>query len=413
MKRFFNAINRSVVAVLVFALALTACGFEDSWSPYTSQATLRERLISFNATTISGETVGDPSLTWSLQVEEGADFCTPLTRSGLVQQPFSLKFPKYDGANLRTAVVKITFSDGYTNTFTVRQLAKTENPDYDRVWGEQPEEKEGSSLVHKTYYTTLMTGEYVRNYSVCYDTKKLVSHWVAYPLHSTYMQRGSYKAKNTNGRTDAWAFDDAVCEYVSSGYRVVRYNYTDPVIPQTKQWPATSTYGGGYARGHILPSASRYNTFNTNAQTFYSTNIMPQNYDFNGGSWVTIESKVRGWVVPDTLFVVTGTLFEGSTRTLSKGDYTVTVPSHAYKLLLRTKKGNTKKYIIDITSADELQCIAFLYENNKSSEYDTPQQAATTVAEIERRTGFKFFRNLNPAIADKVKSQKNLKDWGL
>ncbi len=413
IKKFFKSINCGIVAALMSIFAFTACEFEDEWSPYKSYASLRESLITYHATTITGETMGDPVLTYTLQVVEGANFCTAKTKTGFVGQPFSIEFSRNE-SNERVAKIKIAFSDGYTNTFIVRQLAKTENPDYDHTWGEQPYQKEGVSLVHKTYYTTLMTGEYVRNYSICYDTDKLVSHWVAYPLHSVYMQRGTYKAKSNNGRTDAWAFDDAVCEYSENGgYRVVRYDYTDPVIPQSEQWQATSTYGSGYARGHILPSASRYNTFNTNAQTFYSTNIMPQAYDFNGESWVTIENKVRGWKCADTLFVVTGTLFEGSLRTLSKNGRTTTVPSHAYKLLLRTKNGNTRKNIADITSADELQCIAFLYENDNSAEFDTPQQAATTVAEIERRSGFRFYRNLNSKIADEVKSQKNLADWGL
>ena len=34
-----------------------------------------------------------------------------------------------------------------------------------------------------------------------------------------------------------------------------------------------------------------------------------------------------------------------------------------------------------------------------------------SVKEIEELTGFKFFRNLDPAVADAVKSQKNLADW--
>ena len=407
-----GSINRSIRAMLVFVSTFTACEY-DEWSPYKSYASMRESLVSYHSTTITGETMGDPSFTWTLQVVAGADFCSSKTKAGFVGQQFLVDFLRNEGGE-RTAQIRITFSDGYTNTFTVRQLAKTDNPDYDHTWGEQPLQKEGASLVYKTYYTTLMDGRRVRNYSVCYDTQKLVSHWVAYPMHSVYVQRGTYKAKNSNGRTDAWAFDDAVCEYsANGGYRIVRYDYTDPVIPQSEQWQATSTYGSGYARGHILPSASRYNTFNTNAQTFYSTNIMPQDYDFNGESWVTIENKVRGWKCADTLFVVTGTLFEGSTRTLSKNGRTTTVPSHAYKLLLRTKNGNTRKNIADITSADELQCIAFVYKNEDSAQYDTPQDAATTVAEIERRSGFTFYRNLNPAIADEVKRQKNLTDWGL
>ena len=414
IKFMFKSINCGVLAVLMLAFAFTACEYDDEWSPYKSKAQLSGALLTYHPSSITGTTSGDPSYLWVLQVIQGGDFCSFVSQSGYVGNPFTIKLTANMGDVERRAVVRITFTDGYTNTFTIRQLPMTDNPTYDRPWAEQPAQKSGESLVYKTYYTQTTGGRRVRNYSICYDTEKLVSHWVAYPVHKMYMDRGNYKAKNSNGRTDAWAFDDAVCEYVSSSpyYKVLHYNYTSPVIPQEQQWYATSTYGSGYARGHMLPSATRYMTFNTNAQTFYSTNIMPQEYDFNGGSWSNLEGRVRGWACADTLFVVTGTLFEG-TRTLSKNGRTTLVPSHAYKLVLRTKSGNTGKNISDITSAEDLKCIAFLYENNASEVETTPADAATTVAEIERRSGFVFFRNLKSSISNEVKSQKNLSDWGL
>ena len=81
-------------------------------------------------------------------------------------------------------------------------------------------------------------------------------------------------------------------------------------------------------------------------------------------------------------------------------------------MLLRTKSGNTKKSISDIKSADELMCIGFIFENNGTGANTSLSSAATTVAEIERRSGFSFFRNLDPKIADEVKSQKNFSAWG-
>jgi endonuclease G len=88
------------------------------------------------------------------------------------------------------------------------------------------------------------------------------------------------------------------------------------------------------------------------------------------------------------------------------------VPSHCFKLLLRTKSGRTGKHIADITSADDLICIGFIFENNATGANTALSNAVVSVSEIERRSGFKFFRNLNPAIADKVKSQKNISEWG-
>ena len=242
----------------------------------------------------------------------------------------------------------------------------------------------------------------MRNYSVCYDTEKLVSHWVAYSVHNCYL--------GSSGRTDRWSFDDYYYTQSGSGY-TAKYIPTEPVIPQSQQWVMSSTYGGGYARGHILPSASRLNNYNTNAQTFYSTNIMPQEYDFNGGAWLQIENKVRDLRCPDTLYVVTGTLFERAMGTITKNGRTVTIPSHAYKLLLRTKSGRSGKHILEINSADELMCIGFIFSNDETGAKTSLSSAAVSVAEIERRSGFKFFRNLAPEIADEVKAQKNLKDW--
>ena len=426
IQTFFRGINRSVVAVLVLVLGLTACDYGE-WSPYKSNAEMNSLIVSAQTSTITGKTIGDPMLTWSLVVTDGNDFCTAVKKAGFVGSDFSLKFDANDNDYERIARATITFSDGYTKSFELRQLVMTENPDYDRAWAEQPAYKQGSSLVHKTYYTTLNDKRRVRNFSICYDLDKICSRWVAYPAHNVYTSGRDYQVGGTTaGRTNAWAFDDAVTQYAystnwSTAYEIVSTyrsdidaydTYTNPIIPQSKQADIrfNSGIGGGYARGHMLPSADRYNTWNTNAQTCYSTNIMAQNYDFNSASWGTLENKVRTKVCADTLFVVVGTLFE-SNKTVSKNGRTISVPSHCFKMLLRTKSGNSKKNISEIKSADELMCIGFIFENNATGASTSLSSAATTVAEIERRSGFSFYQNLDPSIADKVKSQCNFSQW--
>ena len=310
-----------------------------------------------------------------------------------------------------------------------------ENPEitdakYDRQWAEQPEKVENKHYIHKTYYSTLMDGQRVRNFSVCYDTVKMCSRWVAYPGHSVYRKWGSYQVgeNNNSGRTNAWAFDDAATQYAPNtdyncAYEIVsKYDSSkdaydtakEPIIPHRRQADIcyTNAFGWGWARGHMLPSSQRYNTWENNAQTCYATNIMVQQYDFNSGAWADVEALERNKNCSDTLYVVVGTLFEDS-KTISRFGRTIGVPTHCYKLLLRTKSGSTRKAISEITSADELICIGFLFENDESSKDVNISTVATSVAEIEKRAGFKFFRNLNPAIADKVKAQKNPSDWGM
>ncbi|MBR4969750.1 MAG: BACON domain-containing protein, partial [Alistipes sp.] len=154
IQTIFGGINRSMVTVLMLAFSLTAC-IESDWSPYKSKAEIYSTLLTSQASTVSGSTVGDPSLLWVLQVLQGKDFCSATIASGSVGQNFMLKFTANNTDSERVAKVRITFTDGYAAEFTIRQLAATDNMEYDRPWAEQPEYKEGVSLLHKTYYTTL------------------------------------------------------------------------------------------------------------------------------------------------------------------------------------------------------------------------------------------------------------------
>ena len=422
----FKGIHHSIIAVMVLALSFTSCNYEE-WSPYKSSASLSSTIVTYQTTILSGKTIGDPSYMWRAEVVSGSEFCSVVKSVGVVGEDFQIRFEMNNSDNERSAQVKIDFTDGYTKSFTIRQLVKTKHPDYDHAWGEQPAYSEGTSLLHKTYYTTLNDNRRVRNFSICYDTDKICSRWVAYPAHSIYTSGRDYEVGGTTaGRTNAWAFDDAVSKYKSSqnwstAYEIIsKYDssidtydtYTNPIIPQSKQANIVGTkgFGSGYARGHMLPSADRYNTWNTNAQTCYATNIMVQDYNFNSASWGTLENKVRTKVCPDTLFVVVGTLFEKSTK-INKYNRTISVPSHCFKMLLRTKTGNSKKNIADIKSADELMCIGFIFENNATGANTSLKDAAVPVSEIESRSGFSFYRNLDPEIADKVKQQCNFSEW--
>ncbi|MBE6175013.1 MAG: hypothetical protein E7147_05670 [Rikenellaceae bacterium] len=397
-----KSINCSIVAMLMLTLTLCSCN-DEPWKPtLPSKAVLSETTISSEATTLIGTTSGEKDLRWVAAVITGYNFCSLKEQSGSVGTPFTLVFEENTTEADRTAEVQIRFTDGFDKTFTIKQLATTEYPNYDRAWGEQPHYTSGAQLLHKTYFTKDRSGKSIRNYSICYDTEKLVSLWVAYPVHSCF--NGSI------GRTDAWSFDDYYYYNNSNG----QYIPTDPVIPQEKQ---QNIAAGGYQtsgldRGHMLPSASRQSDYNTNAQTFYATNMMPQYSNFNQGVWGNLEGKVRNWGCSDTLFVVTGTLFENSNYITARGR-TIRRPSHAYKIVLRTRSGYTGKSISDITSANDIKCIGFLFSNDANGAATSIEGAAVSVADIEKRAGIKFFRNLREEIADEVKSQKRPSDWGL
>ncbi|MEG0498640.1 MAG: DNA/RNA non-specific endonuclease, partial [Alistipes sp.] len=224
--------------------------------------------------------------------------------------------------------------------------------------------------------------------SICYDRTKKVSQWVAYPLHTCY-------TTPKVGRTDAWAYDP---------------NTFAPVIPESDQQYVIESYRTGYARGHQCPSADRYSTVPTNEQTFYATNMMPQDGGFNGGIWASLESKVRDNICNDTLYVVTGTYFANERTTTDRKGNIIGLPSNCWKVLLRTKSGSTKKRIEDC-KADELIGIGFWFANDKSNGNPLPSYSKS-IAEIEKQTGFTFFHNL-AADAVAVKSQNDPSAWNI
>ena len=388
MKRLFSTIFVVLTTISIFV----ACDPSDPWSPFESKATLSRNSFGWDEQTVTIKTSGDTRVSWDAAIVDGYDWASfsnsneQITKSGIVGATATVYLSNNTTSETRSASILVKFSDGYKTMLTFEQFGVPENSFYDRSWAEQPEFIDNDDLIHKTYYTTLANGDYVRNYSICYDTDKLVSRWVAYPLHSCYINPSL-------SRTNAWSFDPALPESIQQN--IVSGGYNDGGNRQLD-------------RGHMLPSASRYSTYDTNAQTFYATNMMPQNSSFNQSVWGQLEGQVRKAICADTLYVVVGTLFEDGQKFTSRGR-TIARPSHCYKLLLRTKSGNTQKSISQITDPSEIKAIGFIFENQSSA--GSIESAATSIAEIEKRAGITFFRNLNPDIAAEVKKQNNIKDW--
>ncbi len=394
----------SVRCIVLFAglILFAGCGGKDDGGVEASLAMLQAETVNCNATTNKIITQGNKNIEFVAEivtptgVEPWCSFdinnMTISTAKGQVGQPLYLYMLQNTEKADRTVQIVVTYADQYTVTLTLTQTEFSLTADYDRAWAEQPEYRPNANYIYKTYFTTLSKGQYVRNYSICYDTSKRVAHWVAYPMHITYTTPNV-------GRSDAWAYDP---------------NTQQPTIPDNYQQYIVDTYGTGYARGHQCASADRYSTVATNEMTFYATNMMPQNGTFNGGIWGKLEGNIRSNMTSmrkDTLYVVTGTYFGNSTTMTDRRGNRIAVPSNCWKVLLRTKSGNTGKAIEQCT-ADELMGIGFWFANS-SSNPSSLSSCAMSIAEIEAKTGFEFFRNLPDDAEAAVKSQNNFAAWNM
>lgn len=402
-------IGMLLVTMSAMLVLFAGCGDKDDGGDKESLATLVAETVSSSTTTNKISTQGPSGITFEATiVSQGGDaeWCSfdlnkqVSSAGGNVGDPAYLYLDKNNSDDDRTARIDVTYTNGYSTSLTLTQRAAG-FIDYDRSWGEQPEYRSDDAYIYKTYYATFVSNQFfpggkLRNYSVCYDVDRHISHWVAYPIFKKV-----YKTPVLS--------------------RVNDFNYDPndqlPVIPtRDQQYIGTGGNGRGYGawgydRGHMLPQASRYNNYEPNRMTYYGTNMMPQNSTLNQNIWASLEGKVRGWgglQTYDTLYVVTGAAFK-STKTIDNANGPIAVPSHCWKVLLR-QRGNQNRQISQF-KADELKAIGFVFTNDDAGAATSIESAVRSVKEIEELTGFKFFRNLDPAVADAVKSQKNLADW--
>lgn len=402
-------IGMLLVTMSAMLVLFAGCGDKDDGGDKESLATLVAETVSSSTTTNKISTQGPSGITFEATiVSQGGDaeWCSfdlnkqVSSAGGNVGDPAYLYLDKNNSDDDRTARIDVTYTNGYSTSLTLTQRAAG-FIDYDRSWGEQPEYRSDDAYIYKTYYATFVSNQFfpggkLRNYSVCYDVDRHISHWVAYPIFKK-------------------VYETPVLS------RVNDFNYDPndqlPVIPtRDQQYIGTGGNGRGYGawgydRGHMLPQASRYNNYEPNRMTYYGTNMMPQNSTLNQNIWASLEGKVRGWgglQTYDTLYVVTGAAFK-STKTIDNANRPIAVPSHCWKVLLR-QRGNQNRQISQF-KADELKAIGFVFTNDDAGAATSIESAVRSVKEIEELTGFKFFRNLDPAVADAVKSQKNLADW--
>ena len=138
--------------------------------------------------------------------------------------------------------------------------------------------------------------------------------------------------------------------------------------------------GSGYDRGHLAPAADMSSSANTMQESFYYSNMSPQDPSFNRGIWKKLEELVRDWAVDyKSVYVVTGPVLSDGLPTI--GPNQVSVPKYYYKVIL--------------DHHEHPKAIAFILPNQGSKESLT--RYVVSIDELEKITGIDFF----PGLVDK------------
>lgn len=210
-------------------------------------------------------------------------------------------------------------------------------------------------------------------YVSSYNTETLIPDWVAYEI----------TAEEAAGRRERDGIEFRMDPDLKGCTQAMREDYS----------------GSGWTKGHLMPAADAAFSSSAMEETFYFTNICPQNEVLNAGDWQYLEKRVRNWAKTyGSVWVVTGPIV-GEGRYGTIGDRDVVVPDSFYKaLLVRRKDGS-------------YSAIAFIMDNDEERYY--LRDCSLSVNELETLTGFDFFPALDDKIEDKVESTVRLSDWGI
>lgn len=240
------------------------------------------------------------------------------------------------------------------------------------------------------------------NYMVEWDCKAKAQRWTCWHWTNANSFKG-WERKN-------WENGEKFNDYGGNGDPF----QPDPAIPTEYRSNLSDYKNSGYSRGHMCASEDRICSKNVNGQTFYLSNMHPQNSSHNSGIWSRMESKVRKW--RDAVVANGGEMFVCRGGTIyAKGSAAAGKATQQDILgTIGTGKLPIPKYFFMATlvktAAGRYTAMAFWSEHKEESNTDLTQ-FMITIDELERRTGYDFFCNLPDAVENVVESSLDTADW--
>lgn len=208
-------------------------------------------------------------------------------------------------------------------------------------------------------------------FTVSYNQSWLIPNWVAYEVTASETlgevprRKSFYQDPNYNGR----------------------------------QAQRTDYANSGWDKGHMAPAGDMKWDEMAMIESFYFTNICPQNQSLNEGDWQSLEKKIRTWAKKyGSVFVVCGPIVGRVGQYGYLGPSNVLIPDAFFKVVL-------------IFDGKEYHSIGFIMPNEPNN--GNLSMFATSVNAVEKRTGIDFFCNLPNKIEENVEEVVIRSFWGI
>ena len=162
----------------------------------------------------------------------------------------------------------------------------------------------------------------------------------------------------------------------------------DPDLPEPRAEHSDYTHSG-YDRGHMAPAADMKWNKKAMEESFYMSNICPQNRKLNRDDWGDLEEKCRNWAEKyGKAYIVCGPIYD-SKSPKRIGKHKIAVPERFFKALL-IYEGKTPI------------AMGFLFENK--AHHQNLKNYLVSVDKIEEETGLDFFSKLPDTIESRIES---------
>ena len=210
------------------------------------------------------------------------------------------------------------------------------------------------------------------NYTTSYNKKWKMPNWVAWKIDKSEL-------KNNESRTNEFL--------------------PDPDLKESEAVTTNDYRGSGYDRGHMCPAGDNRYHWKAMQESFYMTNMCPQDHKLNSGDWNDLEEMCRFWAEKeDGLYVVCGPIVNSkSPKTIGRRQKVV-VPDAFFKVILST-------------AGKQPRAVGFVFQNTNTRQH--LGKYAMSVDEVEAMTGIDFFPALPNDVEVMVEKQINLRSWGL
>jgi endonuclease G len=207
-------------------------------------------------------------------------------------------------------------------------------------------------------------------YTVSYNSDWKIPNWVAYELTKE-------EVGGTIPRFDTFS--------------------SDPEVPYENSATTYDYLNSGWDRGHMAPAGDMKWSEQAMKESFYLSNICPQNNNLNSGIWSDLERQVRELArQKGKIYVVCGPIISKQPQTIGKNR--VAVPDAFFKALLQNDQNNW-------------YAIAFMFANKSGRK--PLATYAMSVEELQIITDIDFFPALPDSIEQKAESEVDFTKWNI